>query len=80
MTKTKNIFWVVYNKKGKVIAISKNKSTTQEEALRLSKHRFTEQTFTRDWGYLVEEGYTIEKSMSMTLGYRERLIDPSETR
>ena len=58
----KNEFWAVYDKKMRVVSISKNKQITQEEALKLSKHRWTYQTFKRDWGYLVSDGYKVLKS------------------
>ncbi len=46
--KTRNIFWAVYNKKDKVISISKNKNTAKQEALKQSKHRWTFQTMEQD--------------------------------
>ena len=58
----KNIFWAVYNKKGKVVSISANKIQAQVEALRLSNHRWTNQTFKEDWGFLAKEGYKVLKS------------------
>lgn len=60
-----NNFYAVYNKKGKVISISKDKRTAQEEALRLSNHRWTFQTFKEDWGYLIKDGYSVKKSVIM---------------
>ena len=60
---TLNIFWAVYNKKGTVISLSKDKQTAQEEALRLSGYRWTYQTFDRDWEYLVTDGYHVAKSI-----------------
>lgn len=58
----KNTFWAVY-KKGKVISISKDKVTAQVEALRLSQYRWNNQTFRRDWDYLVQDGYSVVKSI-----------------
>ncbi len=53
----KNIFWGVYNKKGKIISISKDKFSAQAEALNKSSYRWTWQTFKKDWGYLEKKGY-----------------------
>jgi len=58
----KNQFWAVYDKRGKVVSISKKQETAKEEALNLSGHRWALQTLNKDWGYLVKEGYTIENS------------------
>ena len=59
----KNIFWVVYDKKNNIIAISVNKIMAMEEALKKSKYRWTLQTFNTDWGYLINDGYSIKKSV-----------------
>lgn len=59
----KNTFWAVYDKNGVVVAISKDKTTAKEEALRKSKYRWTYQTFKEDWGYLKKDGYRIEESV-----------------
>jgi hypothetical protein len=58
----KNQFWVVLNKKGKVVSISQDKATAQEEALNKNGHRWTYQTFKKDWGYLLLDGYKVLKS------------------
>jgi len=58
----KNVFWAVYNKKWKILSISKDKQAAQEEALKQSKYRWTIQTFEKDWGYLENDGYRILKS------------------
>ena len=58
-----NKFWAVYNKKMKVVSISKDKITAQEEALRKSKHRWTYDTFKKDWGYLEKDGFKILESI-----------------
>ena len=75
----KNVFWVVYNKKVRVVSISKDKRTAQEEALKLSNHRWTDQTFKKDWGYLLSDGYTIEKSAVITLKELEEEINQATT-
>jgi len=58
----RNTFWAVYDKNWKIVAISKDKRTAQEEALRLSNYRWTIQTFRKDWGYLENNGHHILKS------------------
>jgi len=65
--RAKNTFWAVYNQKGQVVAISKNKRTAQEEALKQSKYRWTHQTFDKDWGYLKNDGYKLLKSRIVPL-------------
>ena len=60
--KIKNIFWVVYDNKGKAISMSEDKITACEEALKQSKYRWTYQSFEEDWKYLVKDGYKILKS------------------
>jgi hypothetical protein len=58
----KNNFWAVYNKKGVVVSISKNKRTAIEEALTKSNIRWNVQTFKKDCKYLKDDGYEILKS------------------
>jgi len=58
----KNEFWAVYDKKDKVISISVDKRTAQEEALKKSNYRWSNQTFKQDWGYLISGGYKVIKS------------------
>lgn len=60
--KKENKLWAVYDKRGVVVSISKNKRTAQEEALKQSKYRWTLQTFKTDWEYLESDGYKIFKS------------------
>ncbi len=67
----KNTFWAVYDKKNKVISISINKETAQQEALKLNNYRWTEQTLKTDWGYLEKKGYTIKKSIIKPIHYYE---------
>ena len=57
----KNTFWAVY-RKGKVITISFTKRNAQEQALTISNHQWTHWSFKKDWQYLVNDGYTVEKS------------------
>jgi hypothetical protein len=52
----KNNFWAVY-KKGHIVSLSRDKTKAKVEALRLSNHRWTNQNFKEDWGFLVKEGY-----------------------
>lgn len=73
--KLKNVFWAVYNKKGKIISISEDKTTAQKEALASSNYRWTYQTFKQDWGYLIEDGYTVEKSAIIALQELEEKIN-----
>lgn len=60
--RAKNVFWFVYDKKWRVISISKDKQTAQEEALKQSNYRWTIQTFKKDWNYLKNDGCKILKS------------------
>ena len=60
--KSKNYFWGVYDKKMKIVSISKDKRFAKEEALKLSNYRWTFQTFKKDWKYLEKDGYRILKS------------------
>jgi len=59
----KNKFWAVYDKNGKVITISKDKRTAQEQALRQSNYRWTYQTFSMDWKSLEKDGYKTLESI-----------------
>lgn len=54
--------WAIYNKKGNLVVLSKSRREAQEQALKSSKYRWTFQTFKKDWGYLVEDGYKLAKS------------------
>lgn len=63
----RNAFWAVYNKKGKVVAISQDKRTAQEEVLTKSNIRWNVQTFKKDWKYLENDGYKILKSKIVPL-------------
>ena len=58
----KNTFWAVYDKKGYVVSISTDKDTSKSEALNQSTYRWTWNTFDRDWGYLINDGYKLLKS------------------
>ena len=57
-----NLFWAVYNKRGKVISISIDKETAQFEALRILGNRWTYQTFDRDWELAKKDGVKILRS------------------
>src|SRR3990167_2598199 len=62
-----NIFWAVYNKKGRVVSISKSKEGAQEQALGKSKYRWTFQTIEKDWSCLEEDGYKVLTTAKKTL-------------
>ena len=57
-----NEFYAVYDNGGKVMSISYDKDEAKREALRVSRYRWTYQTFERDWGYLLKDGWKLLKS------------------
>lgn len=59
----KNEFWVVYDNKNKIVVIEQGNIFAKIETLNKSKYRWTLQTFERDWGYLLNDGYTIKKGV-----------------
>lgn len=55
-----NYYWAVY-KKNKLISLSPDKTEAQEMALKLSRYRWTFQTFKKDWKHLKTDGYKLLK-------------------
>ena len=58
----KNIFWVVYNKRGKVVSLSKDKGTAKQEALSKNDYRWTFQSYKENFKGMEQDGFTIKKS------------------
>lgn len=55
----KNQFWAVYNKKGKVVAVSRDKEIAKEDAANFSYYC---EEFDEGWKLLLKDGYKIIKS------------------
>ena len=63
----RNIFWGVYDQKGRVVSISKDRDNAKREALSQSGHRWTEQSLESDWRYLEMDGWHLLKSIIMPI-------------
>ena len=58
----KNVFYAVYNKRGRAVAISNTINGAKEGALDISKYRWCDQTKSEVWGYLEKDGWKLLKS------------------
>lgn len=58
----KNTYWAVYNKRGKVVSVDRDKETAKEEAIISSNRHWTDKTIDKYWHYLLKDGYKIIKS------------------